>query len=216
MFRSFIFTTTTIAVVWGSSAIAADAVNEVPSAPTAVETSEFSWAGGYAGIHGGYGWMEGTLSQGGLTEDGDFNGGRVGGFGGWNFDVGHNFILGVEADVSYDWNDVDFTSTNKVGTDVSGSVRGRAGYAVDHALFFVSSGFTATKGYWENVIADQKETFKGWTVGAGVDFALTKNIFTRVEYRYNDYGDTDFRISSSPLNFDTKQHAVNIGLAVKF
>ena len=53
MFRSFIFTTTTIAVVWGSSAIAADAVNEVPSAPTAVETSEFSWAGGYAGIHGG-------------------------------------------------------------------------------------------------------------------------------------------------------------------
>lgn len=212
MFRSFIFTITTIAVVWGSSAIAADAVNEVPSAPTAVETSEFSWAGGYAGIHGGYGWMEGTLSQGGAKAEGDFNGGRVGGFGGWNFDVGHNFILGVEADVSYDWNDVDFVGNNKFGTDVSGSVRGRAGYAVDHALFFVSGGFTATKGYWENISEDQKETLKGWTVGAGVDFALTKNIFTRVEYRYNDYGNADI----AGIDFDTTQHAVNIGLAVKF
>lgn len=211
MFRSFIFTTTAIAVVWGSSAIAADAVNEIPSAPAAVEATAFSWAGGYAGVHGGYGWMENTLSQGGAVLKDDFNGGRFGGFGGWNFDVGNNVILGVEGDINYDRNENNYSGV-KVGSDVSGSVRGRAGYAVDQALFFVSGGFTATKGYIDSPFSDDKATLKGWTAGAGIDFALTKNIFTRLEYRYNDFGNEKIQ----GIKFDSKQSVVNIGLGVKF
>lgn len=211
MFRSFVFATAAIATVWGGSAIAADAVNEIPSAPTAVETTAFSWAGGYAGVHGGYGWMENTLSQGGAVLEDDFNGRRFGGFGGWNFDVGHNVILGIEGDINYDRNENNYVGV-KVGSDISGSVRGRAGYAVDQALFFVSGGFTATKAYIESPVAEEKATLKGWTVGAGVDFALTKNIFTRLEYRYNDFGDEKLL----GIKVDSTQSVVNIGLGIKF
>ena len=193
-------------------AAAADAVDQVPEVPVAVETTTapFSWAGGYAGIYGGYGWLDGVLSQGGATLEDDFDGGRIGGFGGWNFDVGHNVILGVEGDISYDWNENTYTGVN-VGTDLSGSVRARAGYAIDHALLFVAGGWTAQKGYIE-ILGENSETLDGWTIGAGVDFAVTDRIFTRVEYRYNDFGSADIE----GIDFDSKQNVINLGVGIKF
>ncbi|MBB4956043.1 outer membrane immunogenic protein [Agrobacterium vitis] len=211
MIKTFLLTTVAALFASTSMVMAADAVDEIPTAPTAVNTPAFSWAGGYVGVHGGYGWLDATLSQGSTSFSDDFDGGRIGGFAGWNFDVGHNVILGVEGDLNYDWNDNDYFGV-KVGTDVSGSVRARAGYAIDHALLFVTGGWTAQRGYIESSVGDFNETFNGWTVGAGVDYAVTKNIFTRAEYRYNDFGSKNF----SGLDFDTKQHVINIGVGVKF
>jgi outer membrane immunogenic protein len=211
MFKKFFLTTVAALCVSGSAVMAADAIDEIPAAPTAVSTPAFSWAGGYIGAHGGYGWLKGTLSQGSVSIDDDYNGGRIGAFAGWNFDVGHNVILGVEGDVNYDWNEIEY-SNFKAGTDVSGSVRARAGYAIDHALLFVAGGWTAQRGYIDYAGDKYKDTSNGWTVGAGVDYALTKNIFTRAEYRYNDFGDQNIE----GINFDTKQHVINIGVGVKF
>jgi outer membrane immunogenic protein len=211
MLRTFLLTTIATLCVSGSAVMAADAVDEIPTAPTAVETPKFSWAGGYAGIHGGYGWLNGTLSQGGASADDDFNGGRIGAFAGWNFDVGHNVIVGVEGDLNYNWNENTYSGID-VGTDISGSVRGRAGYAIDKALLFVAGGWTAQRGYIDYAGDKYNKTFNGWTIGAGVDYALTKNIFTRVEYRYNDFGSKNIE----GIDFDTKQHVINIGVGVKF
>ncbi|MBB4006219.1 outer membrane protein [Allorhizobium taibaishanense] len=208
----FILLATVALLATAGATMAADAIDQVPTAPAAVETpAAFSWAGGYVGVLGGYGWLDATLSQGGASLSDNFDGGRIGGFGGWNFDVGHNVILGVEGDVNYDWNENSYSGV-KVGTDVSGSARARAGYAIDRALLFVAGGWTASRGYIKAPGAEVKETFNGWTIGAGVDYAITNRIFTRVEYRYNDYGSKSF----SGIDFDTKQNVVNVGLGVKF
>ena len=60
------------------------------------------------------------------------------------------------------------------------------------------------------VIGDK--THVGWTVGAGVEYAFTDNVFGRLEYRYNDYGDKDI----FGINTDLDQHTVKVGLGVKF
>ncbi|MGG7519080.1 outer membrane protein [Allorhizobium undicola] len=194
-------------------AMAADAVSETPAPPAAVETpAAFSWAGGYAGVHGGYGWLDMKLSSGGASASDDFDGGRLGGFAGWNFDVGHNVIVGIEGDLNYDWNENDYSGI-KLGTDVSGSARARVGYALDRALVYAAGGWTATRGHLDNTgSVDGHTTFNGWTVGAGVDYALTNRIFVRGEYRYNDFASKDL----SGIDIDMKQHVVNVGVGVKF
>lgn len=197
-----------------SAAIAADAVDQIPAPPAATNApAAFSWAGGYAGALGGYGWLDAKSTYEGETTKVKFNGGRLGGFAGWNFDASHSVILGIEGDVNHDWNKTDFDGGN-FGTQVSGSARARAGYAVDKALFYVAGGWAAAKAKLNYTDTDSSysKTFSGWTVGAGVDYALTNHIFTRAEYRYNDFGSKVI----DDAKFNMKQNVVNVGVGVKF
>ena len=61
-------------------------------------------------------------------------------------------------------------------------------------------------------VSKEKETFNGWTIGAGVDYSFTDNVFGRAEYRYNDYGDKDI----GGVNVDLDQHQFTVGVGVKF
>ena len=69
-----------------------------------------------------------------------------------------------------------------------------------------NEGFSASK------------TFTGWTLGAGVEFALTDNLIGRAEYRYTDFGKntvvdpTDWY--TNKVKFKTND--VRIGIAYKF
>ncbi|MDQ0419146.1 outer membrane immunogenic protein [Peteryoungia aggregata LMG 23059] len=191
---------------------AADAVSapaEPP--PMAEEVSTWSWAGGYAGVQGGYGWGDTTLSQGGTGGDVDFDGGRFGGFAGYNWTAGSSFVVGLEADLAYDWNEYS-AGTETLKTTVQGGLRARAGYAVDRALFYAAGGWTATQLKYEDTGVDISETLNGWTIGAGLDYALTDRIFARGEYRYNDYGSET--VDGTDIDFN--QHVVQVGLGVRF
>lgn len=194
-------------------AMAADAVYEVPAAPVAVDAPAFTWAGAYAGIQGGAGWLDGTFSDGVDSAKQDFDGGVVGGFVGYNWQFSNGFVAGIEGDLDYNFNE-ESDSGIDVGTDWAGSVRGRVGYAFDRALVYGAAGWTATNGYVKGLGIDENEVFNGWTVGAGVDFAVTDNLFVRGEYRYNDFGDKD--IVPGFLNADLDQSVVKVGLGVKF
>lgn len=211
--RTYSFLGALAVLVLAGDAQAADAVSAAVEPPpmAAEEVSAWSWAGGYAGVQGGYGWGDTTLSQGGTSGDVDFDGGRFGGFAGYNWSVGPSVILGVEADIAYDWNE--FTSgTEQLKTTVQGGIRARAGYAVDRALLYAAGGWTATQLSYEDTGVSIDETLNGWTVGAGVDYAVTDRIFARGEYRYNDYGST--QVDGVDVDFD--QHVVQIGLGVTF
>jgi outer membrane immunogenic protein len=83
---------------------------------------------------------------------------------------------------------------------------------MDRALLFAAGGYTATNFKVEGTGVDESTTLHGWTIGAGVDYALTDRVFTRLEYRYNDYSDKE--ILGVDSNFD--QHVINVGLGVKF
>ncbi len=190
-----------------TACFAADIVEQPVAAPA------FTWTGPYFGIDGGAGWLNGDFSAGGASVSEDFNGGLFGGFVGYNWQLDNSIVLGVEGNLEYNWNDKDLVPGLNVGTDWSGAVRARVGYAFDHALLYGAAGWTATRGFIDAPGFDKEtETFNGYTVGAGVDWAFTNNIFGRVEYRYNDYGSKDIL----GLDVDLDQNVVKVGLGVKF
>ncbi|SCX24530.1 Opacity protein antigens [Agrobacterium sp. DSM 25558] len=206
-----------------STAIAADTVYVVPQEPV-VNGQVFSWTGFTAGVQGGYAWDNQDLSGIAATPLGaDFNGGILGGFAGYNYQLGNNWVLGVEGDLEGNWGDGNLTilapDRFEYGMDWQGSVRARAGYAFDRALVYGTAGWAVGRGYLVVPgFPKEKETFNGYTVGAGVDYAFTDLIFGRIEYRYTDFGDKnyDFGALGPLLNGDIDQHAVRVGLGVKF
>lgn len=200
-----------VAMFASSSALAADAVEYIPEAPAAVEMpAAFSWSGPYIGVHGGYGWGNADAGAG----DVDFDGGRFGGFVGYNWQFSNGFVAGLEGDVNYDWNEDGIGGGAEFETGFSGSVRGRVGYAMDRTLIYAAGGWTATNAEINGAPAgfNGSDTLHGWTLGAGVDHAFTDNVFGRLEYRYNDYGSG----SIAGTDFDFDQHVVQVGIGVKF
>jgi len=105
-------------------------------------------------------------------------------------------VLGVEGDfegwtvgkIRYTAVTGDFlTARSKWG----GSVRGRLGYAVDRALFYATGGFAYVSNETSipttGITIGGDGTRLGWTVGAGLDYAITNNWFAGLEYRYTQY-----------------------------
>lgn len=197
-----------------SAAYAADLVQTEPAPPAAVEetVTTYGWDGPYAGIMGGVGWLKGDYDFGATSSNPTQSGGIFGGFAGYNRQLDNNIVLGIEGDVGYNWNEKTVRG-NDVGTDWSGSVRARAGYAFDDALIYGAAGWTVTRGYLDAPGADKKtKALNGYTLGAGVDYKFTDNIFARAEYRFNDYGSGKI----SGVDFNPQQHQVLFGLGYKF
>ncbi|MFS8145683.1 outer membrane protein [Rhizobium sp. BR 249] len=201
---------TTLVALVASTAFAADAVQDVPAAPVAA-APVFTWSGPYFGIDGGAAWLNGDFSAGGVSDSQDFNGGVFGGFAGYNFQF-DSIVVGIEGNLEYNWNEEEVLGGD-AGTDWAGAVRGRVGYAFDRALLYGAAGWATTRGYVDLPGLDKEtETFNGYTVGAGVDFAITNNIFARGEYRFNDFGEKDVL----GVDVDLDQHEVKFGIGVKF
>ena len=65
------------------------------------------------------------------------------------------------------------------------------------------------------VPTEDTQTHIGWTVGAGVEFAVADNISLDLLYRYTDYGSKDYDLTATtPLSLTT--HAVTAGVNFKF
>ncbi|MBB3964905.1 MULTISPECIES: outer membrane protein [Rhizobium] len=190
------------------SASAADIVAEQPPAPVEQAAPLFTWNGFYTGIQGGGAWGNGDFSGIGSSS---MNGGLVTGFAGYNWQLDNSIVLGLEGDVSYNWNSED-VGPNSYKFDTTGSVRARVGYALDRALLYGAAGWTGARGSVDTPVGSDSATFSGWTVGAGVDYAFTDNVFGRVEYRYNDYGSKDLL----GVDTDFNQNVVTVGVGIKF
>ena len=92
------------------------------------------------------------------------------------------------------------TSTSKA--DIQGSLRGRIGIAFDRALIYGTGGVAVTNfnttlvdttGFFTGVPGPNTtitNTRAGWTVGGGIEYAVTDNWWVRAEYRYSNFGHT--------------------------
>lgn len=213
-------------VLAASSAMAADAVYEAPQAPVANDAPLFSWTGFNVGVQGGYAWNNQDLSIAGApfgSLSADFDGALAGGFIGYNYQLSNNWVIGIEGDFEANWADDTLALGGpafEYGLDWQGSVRGRVGYAFDRALVYGTAGWAIGRGYAEVPgFGTEKENFNGYTVGVGMDYAFTDMVFGRVEYRYTDFGDKDFNFTGAgggTINSDLDQHAIRVGLGVKF
>jgi outer membrane immunogenic protein len=119
--------------------------------------------------------------------------------------------------------------------DVQGSIRGRVGVAFDRVLIYGTGGaaFTnQTDGYslgfpfFGGFPLLGRETITktrtGWTVGGGLEYAITDNWSIRAEYRYSDFGRSpDFPFSSITFGnvsftHHLKENQVQAGFSYKF
>ncbi|MCA2373427.1 porin family protein [Agrobacterium genomosp. 3 str. CIP 111-78] len=203
--------------VFSGAAVAADAVTAVPAAPAAdYVAASFSWEGFYAGAAGGYGSERVKISGDGETNKYNFDGARFSGFAGYNAEIAPSVVLGLEGDLGYAWGNKTILG-DKISSGMNGSARLRAGYAFDRALIYTAGGYTATDSEVTTAsFGKDSKVLHGWTVGAGIDYAFTDNIFGRVEYRYNDFGKATYNISGDSLRGELNEHVVNVGLGVKF
>lgn len=135
--------------------------------------------------------------------DGVFGGAQIG----YNYQYS-NFVIGAVADISAadiesDTANLavggggDFSVSSKV--DWFGTIRGRAGVAWDEVLVYGTGGLAygrVKSSYEYSVDGDDysgstSATKWGWTIGGGIEFALTRNITLGTEYLYVDLGKSD-------------------------
>lgn len=163
--------------------------------------------------------------------------GFVGGLhAGYNWQA-DSLVLGIEGDIEYaDLDgDTDIVGVNafKIGEasqeiDWLGSLRLRAGFAFDRALIYATGGLAVggveVEGSLPNALnsedASNDDTEWGWTIGGGIEYALTDDLSARIEYRYTDLGNTDVDFSDNgvieKLKFENTFHAVRAGLSWHF
>ena len=234
------------AVALAGTALAA----EPPPAPPPVYVPPvpiFTWTGIYIGAQIGYAWGTSNTNIG--DNFGDFtsfstnNSGVIGGA-----HVGYNvqlsqFVVGLEGDV-----DGSSLSRTVSGTpfidgrvlvpvtissnlNVQGSIRGRVGYAWDRVLLYATGGvaFAGINGSISTLFGyDSISTTRvGWTVGGGLEYAVTNNWSIRAEYRYAQFGhSTVFATNSFVIpgltavgafgNRTLNENRVQVGVSYKF
>ncbi|MXQ14429.1 outer membrane protein [Microvirga makkahensis] len=222
----------TAAFIAVSSVQAADLPSRFSPAPAYDALPVFTWSGFYAGVNLGYGRSSGVSQY----YDPAFNvtGGRrksgfVGGVqGGYNYQLGM-FVVGAEADLQYAAigdKGATYLGTYYRGEEEGyfGTVRARAGLAVDRALVFGSLGFAygdlggnkdldAALGYRRD-----DSTSGGWTLGGGLEYAVTDNFTAKLEGLYVNLDTSDSYSLAGRVNIrrDTEFSLFRAGLNYKF
>lgn len=217
----------------------------------------YNWTGFYLGGQLGAQWMQSrssfnylewtyTYFSGSNTfHDTSFMGGGQVGFN-WK-PPGIPLVLGVEADVIWSNHDkggeiyysaypyTPFHGRSELG--VQGSIRGRLGWAIKRVLLYGTGGVgfgdcKATTIYTSRFLGsasfDKSETRVGWTVGAGVEYALPSfsHWLIRIEYRYTDLGSINLSFPGATLGpfyvfpyeakADFRTHAAIFGVNFRF
>ncbi len=160
------------------------------------------WQGPYVGANLGYQW-------GSATNTGADPSGVMGGLqAGYNWQWGQ-FVAGAETDIQLSDADDRFAGW-KFSNPWFGTLRGRAGYAMNNILLYGTAGLAYGSLHAQSLstgITESRSTY-GWTAGAGMEVALTGNWSAKAEYLYVDLNNrsytldsTDHGIASSLLRF---------------
>lgn len=122
-----------------------------------------------------------------------------------------------------------FTVTNSVSTDWLLTVRGRIGWAASGWLVYATGGLAMSRVEVENSFSDanaqngvagatgsssySKVKF-GWTVGGGMEVAVTRNWSLKGEYLYADLGSVSTVTNITHLNFVGYTNALGVSTSL--
>jgi outer membrane immunogenic protein len=201
-----------VALALGAGLVSANAADiqqrSMPTKAPAYVAPIYNWTGPYIGISGGYGW--------GSSDFGDPDGGIFGATLGYNWQMGA-LIAGIEGDIS--WSGLDGNGTvaaipSSVNNDWLGTVRGRLGYNGGRWMPYITGGLAV--GNIDASIAgvgSSNSTELGWTVGAGIEAAISGPWTVKLEYLYVDLGEGDSIAGAEP---DLTTNIVRVGLNYRF
>jgi len=250
MNRSF-FRTALVAAALASlsvGAIAADSFIVGGEQITHVTETGKRWEGAYVGVVGGnsIGTIQDVANPKAASRD--TNGVFGGVVAGHNWQLDNGVVFGIEGDViaggpKSEWAG---NTTNQYdsyyGSDVvngSASVRARLGYNINDTLLpYVTAGVVgahttntlgcdrsrvvATNGCKTQFEDSSSQFVFGYTVGAGVELAVSDTVAVRTEYRYTKFNDNGVTLTDpnypalSGRNFASDSHAIMAGFTVKF
>jgi outer membrane immunogenic protein len=217
-------------------AFAADLPARGPVKAPPMMAPAFSWTGCYIGVHVGGAFA----ADSGSDNAGFLGGGQLG----CNYQFAPNFVLGIEGEFAGSSlkEDAGFAgvaagvgaiaATGSFKTDWFASVAGRLGYSVDQLLFYAKGGVAFAHNKLDvngtaggvPFSASGDDTFVGYTVGAGIEWAFAPNWSTKIEYQFYDFRDQDFTFTGAvggvpfggTINGDAKFHVVKAGLNYRF
>jgi opacity protein-like surface antigen len=179
------------------------------------------WDGTYVGGFVGYGWGT-VVDEGGTIGLADdelgLSGMTIGATLGANFTVAPGIVLGAAGDLA--WADIggyDNDNSTDLSHDInwSGSVRGRAGFDGGAFMPYLTAGL-AVAGATADIGPDRASAMHfGWTAGLGVEVAATEQISVDLQYRYSDYGNATYDLSSD-VDMSLSSHTLSAGVNFKF
>lgn len=207
----------------------------MPAAAQAQDAGSFVWTGAYAGGHVGWLWAETDYVEPDGPQfafDADLDGIAGGVLGGYNHQFGR-IVLGAEvdgglADASFGSKDSGGNGYAAFDLDANAHLRARVGVAIDRTLLFVAGGLAVARLTVDDTDPDfgkDDGAHVGWTIGGGVEHAVTGNLFLRVEYLYDDYGSESHSVASpagSPFfpayeaETELTAHTVRAAVAYRF
>ncbi len=204
-------------LIWGGAASAADY-------PMATTSGFVNWTGAYFGGFGGYAAGEITADADNPDFDSEYDLNFA--VGGAQFGYNHQFgqfVVGGEIDFSF--TDGDTSEAVGVGEyqsniDWLATFRLRAGYTWDNLLIYATGGFAAaeTDDRFFDVDGVREEATgsrKGWTAGAGFEWAFYDRWSVKGEYLFVDLGDDETIDDTNGVLEDfvssTVEHQYHIG-----
>jgi high affinity Mn2+ porin len=167
---------------------------------------------------------------------------------GYNYMLPSRVVLGVEADMSAPadvalWSGVpsqQLITAPSIGQAlygetqlVSGTVRGRLGYAFSHWLLYATGGFawsydkstltqlagtplggTSVPGTMERALFWRL----GWAAGAGLELPIARNWTAKAEYLFTDFGNWSVAFPAGAQRFDANLalHELRLGVNYRF
>ena len=205
------------------TAVAAQAADlpRTNKAPAYSAPAYASWSGFYVGLNAGYGFGKSNWDV--PAVDTAPKGALFGVTLGYNFQTGM-WLWGAEGDFAMSTmkgtNDCSPGSTCETKNSWLGTARARLGYAGwNNWLPYITGGLAmgdikATR----STLSSASKTKMGYTIGAGLEYAMWTNWSVKLEYLYVDLGKFDCGIAcgATPDNVSFKANVVRAGLNYRF
>ncbi|MEO6609764.1 MAG: outer membrane beta-barrel protein [Aestuariivirga sp.] len=211
----------------GSIATAAD-LDPPPPPVDHLRPATYDWSGGYVGGWVGTACIDGTLTD-NVPSPVTFENAGCGFKGGVLVGYNHqmdNIVFGIEGD----WGMSNSIVTNNeagadytYGLDSIATLRGRVGYAMDDTLFFVTAGGAWARGDLNSITSGTADHLKsdhfGWTIGGGIEHAVTDRFRVKLDYLYTILGDGHYGTPCGACDVDVHwgtEQEVRLGMIYAF
>lgn len=200
------------------------------------------WNGLYAGLHLGggtssYQMANFTINDGNAQ---DYNFGNAdttiaGVHLGYDYQFANNLVVGIGGEYSKLKSDMDMEITGIQGTKVEGNwiagVNARVGYAISDVLIFAKAGYAIAdmEGTYRRARridgelvwagASDKSRLSGWSIGGGVEYAMTKHISLSGEYSFTNLRKGGFEtpeLNGGIYKWDSKPRIDQIKLGINY
>lgn len=198
---------------WGSD----QTVIKAAGSPFVLAAPDYDTNGFVGGVHAGFNYQTGPIVA-GIEGDLELTGadGNAGFVGGRSFPGYH---IGSSSEINF-----------------QGSLRARAGWAFDRVMVYGTGGlaFASVKNSYGAILparnifgaprgiygSSHDEVHWGWTLGAGVEYAISNNLTARAEYRYTNFNTFDnqpsFLVAGGVAEQEPDFHTLRIGTSYKF